>query len=134
MSMHLPSPDADTLPYWDAAREHRLLIKRCRACGEPHWYPRPFCPRCWSEDVAWEEASGLGTLYTWSIVRRNDLPPFGERVPYITAVVDLDEGPRMLSNLVDVEESDVRIGMRLRVSWQQEGDYVLPVFTHAERY
>lgn len=129
MSMHLPSPDADTEPYWDAARAHRLLIKRCRACGAPHWYPRPFCPRCWSEDVAWEEASGGATLYTWSIVRRNDLPPFGDRVPYITAVVDLDEGPRMLTNLVDVDEADVRIGMRLRVTWQEDGDYVLPVFT-----
>jgi uncharacterized OB-fold protein len=128
---HLPSPDAEQQPYWDAAREHRLLIKRCRACGEPHWYPRPFCPHCWSEDVEWEEASGGATLYTWSVVRRNDLPPFGERVPYITAVVDLDEGPRMLTNLVDVDEGDVDIGMRLRVTWQEDGEYVLPVFTKA---
>ena len=131
MSMHQPSPDAETVPYWDAAREHRLLIKRCTACGQPHWYPRPFCPHCWSEAVEWEEASGNATLYTWSVVRRNDLPPFGERVPYITAVVDLDEGPRMLSNLVDIDEADVRIGMRLEVRWQEDGDYVLPVFTAA---
>jgi uncharacterized OB-fold protein len=128
---HLPSPDAETQPYWDAARERRLLIKRCRACGEAHWYPRPFCPHCWSEDVDWEEASGGATLYTWSVVRRNDLPPFGERVPYITAVVDLDEGPRMLSNLVEVAEADVSIGMRLVLAWQEDGDYVLPVFTRA---
>jgi uncharacterized OB-fold protein len=64
-------------------------------------------------------------------VRRNDLPPFGERVPYITAVVDLAEGPRMLTNLVDVDEADVVIGMPLRVAWQEDGDYVLPVFTKA---
>jgi uncharacterized OB-fold protein len=131
--MHLPTPDAETQPYWDATREHRLLIKRCGACGRPHWYPRPFCPHCWSEDVAWEEASGLGTLYTWSVVRRNDLPPFGERVPYITAVVDLDEGPRMLSNLVGVDEAEVRIGMRLEVRWQADGDDVLPVFTQVPK-
>lgn len=80
----------------------------------------------------WEEASGLGTLYTWSVVRRNDLAPFGERVPYVTAVVTLDEGPRMLSNLVDVDEAEVRIGMRLRVTWQDDGDYTLPVFTKAD--
>ncbi len=127
---HLPSPDADTEPYWDAARQHRLLVKRCGACGRAHWYPRPFCPHCWSEDVGWEESSGRATLYTWSIVRRNDLPPFGARVPYITAVVDLYEGPRMITNNVDVDEGDVRIGMRLQVSWQEDGDYVLPVFTH----
>ena len=127
--MHLPTPDAETEPYWEAARQHRLLIKRCSACSKPHWYPRPFCPHCWSEDVEWEEASGNGTLYTWSVVRRNDLPPFGERVPYITAVVDLDEGPRMLSNLVDVDEGDVEIGMALTVTWATDGDYVLPMFT-----
>ena len=127
--MHLPTPDAETEPYWEAAREHRLLLKRCRACERPHWYPRPFCPHCWSEDVDWAEASGRATLYTWSVVRRNDLPPFGERVPYVTAVVDLEEGPRMLTNLVDIPIDDVEIGMSLTVTWQDDGDYVLPVFT-----
>ena len=110
---HLPTPDAETQPYWDAAKDGRLLIKRCRACTRPHAYPRPFCPHCWSEDVEWEEASGAATLYTYSIVRRNDLPPFNERVPYVAAVVDLAEGPRMLTNLVDCDLGDVRIGMPL---------------------
>ena len=130
-AMHLPSPDAETEPYWQAAREHRLLIKRCGACGRAHHYPRPFCPHCWSEDVAWEEASGPGTLYTYSIVRRNDLPPFGERVPYVVAIVDLAEGVRMMTNLVECDEAAVAIGMPLTVTWQDDGDYTLPVFRPA---
>ncbi len=75
----LPEVDAFTRPYWDAAAEGRLLVRRCGACGAAHHYPREFCPRCWSEDVSWEEASGSATLYTWSVVHRNDLPPFGSR-------------------------------------------------------
>jgi uncharacterized OB-fold protein len=125
----LPTPDAETQPFWDACRERRLLIKRCRACGRPHFYPRPFCPHCWSDDVDWEEASGRATLYTFSIVRRNDLPPFNERVPYVAAVVDLEEGVRMLTNVVDCSLEDVEIGMRLEVTFRDETDDVtLPVF------
>ena len=86
----LPTPDISTEPYWAAARDGRLLIQRCGTCGCAYFYPRSFCPECWSEDVAWEQASGLGTLYTFSIVRRNDLPPFPDRVPYVAAL----GGPR----------------------------------------
>ncbi|MDQ1018506.1 Zn-ribbon domain-containing OB-fold protein [Streptomyces afghaniensis] len=96
----LPEPDVFTRTYWDAAAEGRLLIRRCRACGRAHHYPREFCPHCWSEDVAWESASGRATLYTWSVVHRNDLPPFAERTPYVAAVVDLAEGPRMMTEVV----------------------------------
>jgi uncharacterized protein len=128
----LPTPEADTQPFWDAAREGRLLIKRCRACGRPHFYPRTFCPHCWSEDVDWEEASGRATLYTYSIVHRNDLPPFPERVPYVAAVVDLEEGPRMLTNVVDCDFDALEIGMALAVTYRQETDEVtLPVFRPA---
>jgi uncharacterized OB-fold protein len=81
MRFDLPTTDPETQPFWDAARDGKLLIQRCRACATAYFYPRPFCPSCWSDDVAWEEASGRAVLYTYSIVRRNDLPPFTERVP-----------------------------------------------------
>ncbi|MFI6806295.1 Zn-ribbon domain-containing OB-fold protein [Streptomyces luteogriseus] len=100
----LPEPDAFTRRYWDAAAEGRLLIRRCGACGRAHHYPREFCPHCWSEDVTWETASGRATLYTWSVVHRNDLPPFPERVPYVAAVVELAEGPRMMTEIVGTGE------------------------------
>ncbi|MFJ4722809.1 Zn-ribbon domain-containing OB-fold protein [Streptomyces luteogriseus] len=96
----LPEPDPFTRTYWDAAAQGRLLIRRCDACGRAHHYPREFCPHCWSEDVTWETASGRATLYTWSVVHRNDLPPFAERVPYVAAVVELAEGPRMMTEIV----------------------------------
>lgn len=121
----VPEVDAFTRPYWDAAAEGRLLVRRCGACGRAHHYPREFCPYCWSEDVTWETASGLATLYTWSVVHRNDLPPFGERTPYVAAVVDLDEGPRMMTEVVDDAEGaegaegGLRVGMGLEVAFRE---------------
>ncbi|MFE5792200.1 Zn-ribbon domain-containing OB-fold protein [Streptomyces sp. NPDC056503] len=125
-----PDIDAFTRAYWDAAAEGRLLLRRCRACARPHHYPREFCPHCWSEDVDWEPASGRARLYTWSVVHRNDLPPFGDRVPYVAAVVDLAEGPRMMTEVVDVPEGDLRVDMELEVAFRTGEDGVaVPVFT-----
>ncbi|MFF0222843.1 Zn-ribbon domain-containing OB-fold protein [Streptomyces sp. NPDC004629] len=113
-----PEIDAFTRPYWDAAADGRLLLRRCRACGRAHHYPREFCPHCWSEDVGWERASGRATLYTWSVVHRNDLPPFGERTPYVAAVVDLAEGPRMMTEVVDCDAAALRAGADLTVTFR----------------
>lgn len=130
----LPTPDPSTQPWWDAARDGRLLIKRCADCGRAHFYPRPFCPHCWSTNVAWEQASGRGTLYTWSVVHQNDLPPFNERVPYVAAIVELDEGPRMMTNVVDCDPADLVVGMPVEVTFRPETDDVtLPVFRPAGR-
>ena len=120
----LPEPDAFTRPYWEAAERGRLLIRRCGSCGRAHHYPREFCPHCWSEEVAWEEASGRAVLYTWSTIHRNDLPPFGERTPYVAAVVDLAEGPRMMTQVVECAGEELRAGLPLRVTFM-EG---IPVF------
>ncbi|MEU6143190.1 Zn-ribbon domain-containing OB-fold protein [Streptomyces sp. NPDC047081] len=111
----VPETDAFTRTYWDGAAEGRLLVRRCGDCGRAHHYPREFCPHCWSEDVRWEQASGRAALYTWSVVHRNDLPPFGERVPYVAAVVDLAEGPRMMTEIVGCAEGALRAGMGLEV-------------------
>jgi len=128
----LPSPDPDTQPYWDATREGRLLIKRCATCGAAHHYPRPFCPVCWSDAVEWEEASGRAVLYTWSVVRQNDLPPFAERVPYVAAVVGLAEGPRMLTNVVDCDADELRVGLPLQVAYRDlDDEFTIPVFVPA---
>jgi uncharacterized OB-fold protein len=128
----LPTIEDESRPFWDAAGEGRLLIMRCNNCGVAYLYPRPFCPTCWSEDVAWEEASGRGTLYTYSTVFMNDLPPFGERLPYIAAAVDLDEGPRIMSNLVDCETADLHVGMAVEVTFRQlTPDITAPVFRPA---
>ncbi|WP_107090498.1 Zn-ribbon domain-containing OB-fold protein [Streptomyces sp. WM6378] len=125
-----PEADAFTRPYWDAAAEGRLLVRHCSACDRPHHYPREFCPYCWSEDLTWRPASGRATLYTWSVVHRNDLPPFGDRVPYVAAVVDLAEGPRMMTEVVGCPEAELRIGMELYVTFRAgtEDGVTVPVF------
>ncbi|WAZ22405.1 OB-fold domain-containing protein [Streptomyces cinnabarinus] len=129
----LPEPDAFSRPYWDAAAEGRLLIRRCGTCGRAHHYPREFCPYCWSEDVGWETASGRATLYTWSVVHRNDLPPFGERTPYVAAVVDLPEGPRMMTEIVEwtgaAGDAPLRAGMELEAGFRDG----VPVFRPRNR-
>lgn len=120
----LPEADAFTRAYWEAAAQGRLLIRRCADCGRAHHYPREFCPHCWSEHVAWEPASGRATLYTWSVVHRNDLPPFGQRVPYVAAVVDLAEGPRMMTEIVECEAAGLRAGTAVEVRFRDG----IPVF------
>ena len=132
MRFDLPTPDEHTQVFWDAARDGRLLIKRCAACGRAHYYPRPFCPYCWSGDVAWEDASGRGTLYTYSVVYQNDLPPFNERVPYVGAIVDLAEGPRAMTNVVECEFDALRVEMPVEVAFHDIGEgFTIPVFRPA---
>jgi len=128
----LPTVEPETQPFWDGAAAGKLVIQRCGACGEWQYYPRPFCKVCWSDDVSWQEASGRATLYTFSIVRQNDLPPFNDRVPYVAAIVDLAEGPRMITEVVDCSLDDVRIGMDLTVTYRDlTGELKLPVFRPA---
>lgn len=117
-----PLIEDESRPFWDALKDHRLLIKRCNACGEFHYYPRPFCPECWSDDVEWHEASGRATVYSYSTVYVNDLPPFGPQVPYVAAVVELEEGPRMMTRLVDCTRDDVTIGMAVEATYQPLDD------------
>lgn len=132
MRFDLPSPDSETEPFWTACREGRFLVRHCNACGEDHFYPRPFCPKCWSDDVAWKAAAGTGTLYTYSIVRQNDLPPFPERVPYVAAIVELDEGPRVMTNIEGCAFDDIEIGMRVVVDFKVlTDDVTIPVFRRA---
>ena len=121
----LPAPivDSFTAPFWQAAADGRLLIRRCKACGEAHWYPRPFCPHCSSDDTDWESASGGGAIYSFTVTRRSG------PVPYVLAYVTLDEGVTMLTNLVDAEIESLHIGQRVRVTFRQaEGGGAVPVF------
>jgi hypothetical protein len=132
---HLPVPDAETQPYWDATRRGRLLIKGCRVCGRPFFYPRAHCPRCHATDTVWREASGRGTVYTFTIVHQNDLPPFRDRVPYVVAIVELEEGVRMTTNVEGCPPEDLRCGLPVVVAFRaEEGDgrsVAIPVFRPA---
>jgi uncharacterized protein len=127
MRFDLPVIEDDTRPFWEAAREGRLLIRSCSACGAQHYYPRPFCPSCWSDQVEWVEASGRASLYTWSTVYRNDLPPFRDELPYVAVVVELAEGPRMMTRLVDCPSERIEMGMDLEAVFETVADDVTRV-------
>ena len=123
-----PMVDSANAPFWQAAAEGVLLIKRCNACGEAHWYPRPFCPHCGSEHTDWVTASGSGTVYSFTVTRK------AGPVPYVLAYVTLDEGVTMLTNLVDAEIEALHIGQRVNVVFRQaEGGGAVPVFTPVAR-
>lgn len=128
----LPQPTPETQPFFDGLRRRKLLIQRCNDCGVAYYYPRPFCPNCLSANVAWEEASGKGTLYSFVINYRS--PP-GFEAPYVIAVVELEEGPRMMTNLVGVEPHPglVRCDMAVEIVFDDVTDDVtLPKFRPVE--
>ncbi|MCR6672616.1 Zn-ribbon domain-containing OB-fold protein [Devosia ginsengisoli] len=116
-----PQPDAESQPFWDAAAQGRFLIKRCTSCGETHWFPRTMCPFCWSEKTEWVEASGAGTIYSWTVMRR-------AKPPYAVAYVELAEGPRMLTNIVECDLDRLHIGQQVELVFgQTSGDGTPPV-------
>lgn len=130
----LPAPiaNADSQVYWAAARERRLVIRKCMACGELHFMPRHLCPICWSDRLEWVDAKGSGSVYSFTIVRRASDPAFAALVPYAVALVDLDEGPRMMANIVGTDALDVKIGDRVQVEFEDRGDgALLPQFSRA---
>jgi len=107
----LPLPTRDNQPFYEAARRGELRLQRCGACGRFRHYPRPTCPGCLSRDVAWERASGRGTVWTWTIVRGPTLPAFEPKLPYNVVDVLLDEGVHLVSEVLDCPPDEIRAGM-----------------------
>jgi uncharacterized OB-fold protein len=124
MSQHLPTPvvNPDSQVYWEGAREDRLMIRKCKSCGTIHFLPRYLCPECWSTELEWIQASGRGTVHSYSVVRRAALPEFADKVPYVLALVDLEEGTRMMANILGEDALDTRIGDRVEVRFEQRGE------------
>ncbi len=110
----LPVPTPTSRPYWDGLRAHELRMQRCRACGKLVFYPRSNCSFCLSADLEWRRITGNGTVYTFTIARRATAPQFEDEVPQKIAVVELDEGPRITTTLVNVAPEAITIGMRVR--------------------
>jgi uncharacterized OB-fold protein len=118
-----PPVNPETKPFWDAATEGRLLIKKCLACGERHYYPRAICPFCFSDRTEWQAASGRGTVYSYSVMRRAP-------VPYAIAYVTLEEGVTMMTNIVDCDLDRIRIGLSVSLEFKpSEGGPPVPMFT-----
>ena len=129
MTRPLPQPDPATSPYWNAARQHRLMLPKCTHCTRAHFYPKAICPFCSSGTFDWIESAGRGTIYSFTIVKRAPSPAFEAQVPYVIAIVALDEGPCLMSNIVSCDPDAVRIGDEVKVGFLDFTDEdTLPVF------
>ncbi len=123
----LPQPTELSKPYWEACREGRLTVQRCKRCDGYVFIPQPCCGTCLSEDLEWVESSGKGTLYSFTTVYRPQQPTF--EVPYTVIVVELEEGYYMLSNLIGVEPDEIKIGTPLEVFFEERSEEIsLPFF------
>ncbi|MEO8187335.1 MAG: Zn-ribbon domain-containing OB-fold protein [Burkholderiaceae bacterium] len=125
----LPVPTQATQPFWDAAAQGKLIFQRCGECNNALSTPRLFCTHCMAESVQWETSTGLGSIYTFTVNHRAANAHMADKVPYVVAVVQLDEGVRMMANIVNVEPQSVRIGDRVRVRFLPLDDAIsLPQF------
>ncbi len=128
-TMAIPEVYPEHEAYWEASAEGKLLVKLCESCGEYHYYPRVVCPHCRSDQTSWVEANGTGSIYTYSVMRRG--------VPYAIAFVELDEGPKMMTNIVDCDLDTVHINQKVKVVFKRSGDPdqsgpYIPCFTPVE--
>jgi uncharacterized OB-fold protein len=128
-------PEPDTQPFWEATKRHELTYQTCNRCNAVIFYSRSHCTKCGSSDSTRRVSKGQGTVYTFSVIMQSRHPAFAELGPYAVAYVDLDEGFRLMTNIVGVKEpiKDISCGMRVKLRWedQGEGDLSLPMFEPA---
>lgn len=121
----LPAPappvNPETAPFWEGAGAGQLILPRCEGCGWVIWYPRQWCPSCGSSEVKWFQASGAGTLHSFSVIRRGGRGPYSGAEPYVLAYVELTEGPRILTNII-ADPGTLEIGMLVTVEFHKTGD------------
>jgi uncharacterized OB-fold protein len=127
-----PIATAETRPYWEGCREGLLRYQLCTACGRPQFYPRTLCAGCGNKALEWRESCGLGTVHAVTVVHRPPSPAFRADVPYAIALVDLDEGFRMMANVIGGDPETTAIGDRVRLTFERRGEAALPQFTRIE--
>ena len=123
----IPHPQGESDVYWEKAKQHELWLRKCNDCGEAYFYPRDISPCCFSKDTSWIQASGKATLYTYAIVHRAPHPGFMDDAPYVPAFVELEEGPRMPTNIVGVDDpspENLQVGMALEVTFEDITDTI----------
>jgi uncharacterized protein len=128
----LVTPESER--YWQGCKQHQLWMRYCNPCAKPYFYPRDVCPACGSRDVDWKQMSGRGQIFTFAIAHRAPTPGFRGDVPFVTAIVELDEGPRMMTNIVSVEPdpAKIKVGMAVEVTFEDITEEIsLPKFKPA---
>lgn len=125
----LPQPSRWTKKYWEGAKDHKLLIQKCSACGNYMFYPRLYCVHCFSEHIEWVEASGKGKIYSYTVTLSNPVSTFMEDLPFTIAIIELDEGVRMLSHVVNCDHGKLKCDMRVEVVFEDITEkFSLPKF------
>ena len=128
----VPEPNADTKPYWDALHQGKFRLQRCADCGKVRHYPRPVCDACYSMKAEWFDASGRGTVHSWTVTHHAFLPSLKADLPYVLLTVDLEEGVRMQARARGIAEDQVRIGLPVKVGYEKAtDDLTLAVFEKA---
>jgi uncharacterized OB-fold protein len=110
-----PTVTEETREFWEALAQSRFVLPRCNACSAWIWYPRALCPACGGLDTSWQDVSGRGRIYSYTVVRKSGLPGWSDAVPYVVAYVELEEGPRVMTNIVGCDPDALSIGTRVRV-------------------
>ena len=125
----LPKPDEDRKPFWDGCRAHKLLFQKCKDCKHVRWPASILCPKCHSQHTDWIQSSGSGKVYTYVVYHQTFLPAFKKTLPYVVAVVALEEGPHILTNIVGCRHDQVKCDMPVTVCWEDvTEEYSLPKF------
>jgi uncharacterized OB-fold protein len=130
MSGQIPKPlvDTDSQPFWEGLKQQQLMIQRCDECHRHIFYPRLLCPHCFSASVSWTQATGRGEIYSYTVVHRA-FGPFADQVPYVVAIVELEEGVRMMTRIVG-ERERIKIGASVEVFYEKvEEELLLPYFS-----
>jgi len=121
----VPIPNEDTKPFWDSLREHKLVIQKCSQCGQFRFPPRVICPYCMSLHSRWVEVKGKGKIYSFTVVHYAYTPAYRDALPYVVAIIELEEGIRLVTNIVGCKPEEVQIGMDVEITFED----VTPEFT-----
>jgi len=128
----LPGINADTKPFWDACRSHQLKIQRCGNCGAFRLPPSFLCPKCHSSNTEWTVSSGRGRVYSFVVYHKAFHPSFADEVPYVVAIIALDEGPHLITNVIKCNPDEVYCNMPVEIIWEERTNEVtIPMFTPA---
>ena len=122
----VPTPNADTQPFWDACNEDRLIVQYCTSCGHVQFYPRALCVKCERRNLDWRDAKPEGTVHSYTVVHRAPTPAFREDAPYVLALIDLADGFRMMMNVIGCDPEEVHIGTKVRIVFEERDGQKLP--------
>ena len=125
----LPTIAGETKVFWDGCKKGELIIQQCNSCNEYQFYPRGICSNCWTTDIKWVHSTGRGKVWTYTITYQNRTPGFAEDVPYVLALVELEEGVKMFTNIIECDPKEVKIGMDVEVTFVRANNFItIPYF------